>query len=325
MLLLWRQPDSPVGPRGALLTAGNRSAAGVQPSQRAWARRARSLRRRRWRPRCCLWPGSGSMGEPTELRNAALEPLLIDDEAPHDDSETARGAAGRRPPSLRRASLRLESAPVCFCDGMFRTGGLVGDQPFWRLTEATASGSYAQAGVGVLRLSASEDVVVAPAGRTSAARSTPGCERGPVDRGRAAPLPTGTRCSRGKHEPAVAGPACWNPVERRRARRAGPQGKSESAVDLVAAARSAGTRCCPAVGSAGGCWAPRVGDRGGNFVVFGACVAPCLGARRSPDPGRRHTRVAGRGETRWGLRSSPRTDCRWSRAGASSTLDGDER
>jgi hypothetical protein len=175
---------------------------------------------------------------------------------------------------LRRASLRLESAPVCFCDGMFRTGGVVGDQPFWRLAEATASGSYAQAGVGVLRLSASGDVVVAPAGRASAARSTPGCERGPVDRGRAAPLPTGTRCSRGKHEPAVAGPACWNPVERRRARRAGPQGKSESAVDLVAAARSAGTRCCPAVGSAGGCWAPRVGDRGGNFVVFGACVAP---------------------------------------------------
>ncbi len=61
-----RQPDSPVGTRGALLTAGNRSAAGVQPSQRAWARRARSRRRRRCRPRCCLWPGSGSMGEPTD-------------------------------------------------------------------------------------------------------------------------------------------------------------------------------------------------------------------------------------------------------------------
>ena len=175
------------------------------------------------------------MGEPTDLRNAVLQPLLIDDEAPHDDSETVRGAAGRRPPSLRRASLRLEAAPVCFCDGMLRTGGVVGDQPIWRLAEATASGSYAQAGVGVLRPSASGDVVVAPAGRASAARSTPGCERGPVDRGRAAPLPTGTRCSRGRHEPAVAGPACWNPVERRRARRAGPQGKSESAVDLATA------------------------------------------------------------------------------------------
>jgi hypothetical protein len=75
-----------------------------------------------------------------------------------------------------------------------RDGGVVGDQPVRRLTGATASGRHAQAGVGVLRLGASGEVVLAAAGRASAARSTPAASRGVSIAAERHPSPTGTRC-----------------------------------------------------------------------------------------------------------------------------------